>query len=237
MKFSGTPQASLGNPYSINETDPSASLGQVIFADDGAKYVYALNGAVALVRGALCQSAIEDTGDQNIAAVAAAIGATSIVTAAMTVTKNQYAGGYVTVTVTPGLATKYRIKQHEAFTSAAATFLLEDTLQVALTSSSRLDFVANPCNGVLVNPTTATGTVVGVAVNALTAGQYGWLQTWGIAAVTNDAAGAMVVGDAIMPSSSVAGAVRVQVAGKRIVGQMMAGVASGEVGTAFLTIS
>lgn len=243
--FTGTPQTALGLPYSANDASPQASLGQFIFGDDGRKYIYALAGAAALVAGKLYQAPAEDTGDQNIAAATAVsgpfgsntAGQATLITASMTVTANQYSGGYVVVTVTPGLATMYRIKQHAAFTSAAATFFLEDTLQVTLTTSSRLDFIPNPCNGVILSQTTLTSAVVGVAVAAVTLGQYGWLQVAGPGPVTNDAAGALTVGVAVMPSSSVTGSVRLQVAGQRIVGQVLTGVASGEVGAALLTIA
>lgn len=242
--FTGTPQTVLGLPYAANDVSPQAALGQCIFGDDGRKFIYALAGVSALVRGLLYQSAAEDTADQNIAAAAAVAGPfgsntagqNKLITAAMTVTANQYAGGYVVVSVTPGLATMYRIQQHAAFSAAAATFILEDTLQVTLTTSSRLDFIPNPTNGVVAAPTTLTSAVVGFAVNAVTAGQYGWLQTAGPGAVTNDAAGALTVGVALMPSSSVAGAVRLQTAGNRIVGQAITGIASGEVGAAQITI-
>lgn len=240
----GFPAVDIGLPITANEADPSQALGQLILGDDGRKFVYAKAGALALVRGQVVQSAAEDTGDQNIAAATAvsgpngynSAGQTTLVTASMTVTANQYAGGYVAVSVTPGLATYYRIKQHAAFSAAAATFLLEDEIQVTLTTSSRLDFIPNPYNGVVVNPTTATSSIAGVAVSPISAGQYGWLQVSGPCPVTNDAAGALTVGVAVMASSSVAGSVRLQTAGSKILGQAMTGIAASEVGMVNLSI-
>lgn len=236
MISSGTPAVGIGMPYAVDTSTPEHNLGDVIFGNDGSKYVFAKAGASALVAGSLLQAPAEDTGDQGIAAVAAAVGDTSITTGSMTVTKNQYAGGYVIVTVTPGLATKYRIASHEAYTAAAATFKLEEPLQVALTASSRLDFVPNPFNGVVAAPTTLTSGVVGVAVNDITAAQYGWIQVAGLCPVTNDAAGALTVGVALMPSTSVAGSVRLATAGNTIVGRAMTGIASGEVGMAYINL-
>jgi hypothetical protein len=242
--FTGTPQTALGLPYATNDQNPQAALGQVIYGDDGRKYVYALAGASGITPGLLYQSPAQDTGDQNIAAAAAVAGPfgsntagqSTLVTAAMTVTANQYAGGYVIMSVTPGLGMMYRIKQHAAFSAAAATFLLEDTLQVTLTTSTRLDFVANPENGVIPAPSTLTSSIVGFGVNTVTAGYYGWLQTEGPGPVTNDAAGAITVGVALMPSASVAGAVRLQTAGNVIVAQAMTGIASGETAIAKILI-
>ncbi len=234
--FSGFPATELGIPLNVNEENPTLSLGQMIYGDDGRKFVYAKAGAVALVAGQVQQSAAEDTGDQNIAATTTAVGATSITTASMTVTKNQYAGGYVGVTVTPGLARYYRIKSHQAYTSAAATFLLEDAIEVALTSTSRLDFIPNPYNGVVVNPTSDSSSVAGVAIAPITIGYYGFLQVAGPAVVTNDAAGALTVGVTVMPSTSVAGSVRLATAGNPVIGQAMTGIASGESGFINLAI-
>lgn len=236
MKFTGTSQAGIGLPYSLDTANPEVEIGQKIFGENGSEYVFVKAGASPLVVGDLLQAPAEDTGDQGIAATSTAVGATSITTAAMTVTANQYAGGYVVVTVTPGLATRYRISSHLAYTAAAATFNLEEPIQVALTASSRLDFIPSPYNGVIQAPTTLSSAVVGVAVNDIAASQYGWIQTKGVCAVKNDAAGALTVGVALMPSSSVGGAVRVATAGNPIVGRALTGIASGEVGSAIISL-
>ena len=224
-------------PSLLDEANPHINLGALYVAPDGIrKYRYVRAGSSALTVGNLLQAPAEDTGDQNIAATVTAVGATSITTAAMTVTANQYAGGYVTVTVTPGLGTTYRIKSHAAYTAAAATFELEEPIRVALTATSRLDFVPSPYNGVVACPTTRTSAIVGVAVNDLTASQYGWAQVAGPCNVLNDAAGALTVGVSVMPSSSVTGAVRLQTAGNPIVGDALTGIASGENGLVYLRL-
>ncbi len=244
-QFTGFPATELGIPLNLNEETPTAALGQMIYGDDGRKFVYAKAGVSALVAGQVQQSPAEDTGDQDIAAAAPVSGSngsnsagqTTLVTASMTVTKNQYQGGYVIMTVTPGLAKYYRIKSHQAYTSAAATFILEDEIQVTLSTATRLDFIPNPYNGVVVNPTGASSSIAGVAVAAVTAAFYTWLQVAGPGPLTNDAAGALTVGVGVMASSSVAGSVRLQVAGQKIIGQAMTGVASGQVGLFQLSIS
>jgi hypothetical protein len=233
----GFPAVSLGLPYAVDDATPQADLGQVIAGENGRKYIYVKVGATALVTGSLYQAPAEDTADQDITPAATAVGATTLVTTStMTVTANQYAGGYVVVTVTPGLANMYQIKSHAAFTAAAATFQLDDPIQVALTTTSRVDFIPNPFNGVVIAPTTLTSAVVGFAVNNVTAGNYGWLQIAGVGVVNNDAAGALTVGVALMPSSSVAGDVRLQTAGNHIVARALTGIASGECGAAIITL-
>lgn len=181
------------------------NLGELVHSNDGRAFRYCKAGGTALVAGKLQQAQAEDTGDQDIAATAAAIGDLSVTTAAMTVTANQYAQGLMIVTVTPGQGYAYKIKSHAAFTAAAATFTLEDAIVVALTTSSRLDFVANPYSAVIVNPATASSSPSGVAVYPVTASEYGWLQVAGVAAVLAD--GANAVGAAVVASNAVAGAV------------------------------
>ena len=228
---------SAGLPEVLDESNPSINLGALYVAPDGIrKYRYARAGAVALTVGTLLQAPAEDTADQNIAGTTTAVGATSITTASMTVTANQYTGGYVTVTVTPGLATTYRIKGHAAYTGAAATFNLEEPIRVALNSTSRLDFIPNPYNGVIVAPTGLSSGVVGFAANDLAINGYGWIQVAGPGPITNDAAGALTVGVAVMSSSSVAGSVRLQTAGNAIVARALTGIASGEVGLAYISL-
>lgn len=227
-----------GLPFVLDEANPSAKFGQVYVAPDGIrKYRYVRAGGTALVVGNVLQAPAEDTGDEGIAATTTAVGATSITTAAMTVTANQYAGGYVTVTVTPGLGTTYRIKQHAAYTAAAATFELDEPIQVALTSTSQLDFVANPYNGVIVAPTTTTGALVGVAVNDITASQYGWIQVEGPCNVLADSAGVTLATGDVSLSNATAGAVESWVSGQPKVGRAMTGIGASENGLIYLQLS
>mgnify|MGYP001617835592 FL=1 len=236
--FTGYPQIFSGRPPVADEVNPSHALGELMVAADGRAYRYVLAGTTALVVGNVVQAAAEDTGDQGITPTAAAVGDTSLVSSStMTVTANQYAGGYIVVTVTPGLGQVFRIKSHAAYTAVAATFELEDPIQVALTTTSRIDFVPNIYNGVVVAPTTATSCAVGLVVNDITASRYGWVQVAGPAAVTNDAAGAITVGTQIMPSTSVAGSIRAITGTGQIIGVATTGIASGETGLARLQIN
>src|SRR3990167_6511067 len=229
-----------GRPEVLDEADPQINLGAEYHDPDGIrKYRYVLAGVSALVVGDLLQGPAEDTGDQGITPTATAAGATQIVTSStMTVTANQYAGGYVTVTVTPGLGQTFRIKSHAAYTTAAATFTLESPVQVALTTDSRIDFVANPYNGVILSPASRSRTVVGVAGNNITASQYGWIQVAGPCNVLSN--GALTVGSAVVRADN-AGAVEVAANGTTeafaYVGDAITGVDSGENGMVYLRLS
>lgn len=226
-----------GDFLTLDEANPTHTIGELMATSDGRAFRYTLAGGTTLVVGTLQQAAAEDTGDQNITPTAAAIGATSIVTSStMTVTANQYTGGWVVVSVTPGIGYQYRILRHAAFTAAAATFYLEDPIQVALTTTSRIDFVPNPFANVVVAPATLTSAVCGIAVNNITNAQYGWLQVAGVGTVTNDAAGAITVGNVVMPSSSVAGSIRALTGAQQAVGRALTGIAASEAGAALLSL-
>ncbi len=181
-------------------------LGELVHSSDGRAYRYCKAGSSALVVGNLQQSSVEDTGDQGLAIEVATVGSSSITTTStVTVTANQYAGGFALVTVTPGVGYLYHISGHSSATAAVVTINLDDEIDVALTASSTIDLIKNPYDGVIVNPTTATASPVGVAVKALTASYYGWLQVAGPSCLLAD--GTVTVGTEVVASNAVAGAV------------------------------
>lgn len=205
------------------------NLGELVHANDGRSFRYAKAGATALVAGKLQQAQAEDTGAQNLTAVAAAVGDFTIVsTSTITATANQYAGGWAIITVTPGVGYQYSIKSHIAYTAAAPTFQLNDSIQVALTTTSRIDIVANPLSAVVVNPTTATSAPSGVAIYPVTAAYFGWLQVAGVATILSD--GGSTVGTNVSASNATAGAVEAAVTAQAAIGVAVTGVATTEYG-------
>lgn len=210
-------------------------LGEMMVSPDGRKFRYAKAGGSTLVRGNLLQGPAEDTAHQNLAIAAASVGDTTITTTTtVTVTANQYAGGYVIVSVTPGLGNSYRIKSHPAATAAAVTLTLEDPVRVAMTTSSRIDLVKNPFDGVIQFPTTASGPAVGAAIHAIATSEFGWIQSGGIAPVLND--GGSTVGTNVSASNATAGAVEAAVTAQAAVGFAATGIATTENGAIFLKI-
>jgi len=218
-----------------NSSTPQTTVGSRAVSPEGRVFRYAKAGAVALVPGTLLQAPAEATGNEDLAVAAAAAGATTVTTTTtVTVTANQYAGGWMVVTVTPGQGYQYKIKSHPAATAAAVTLTLEDPIQVALTTSSRVDLVANPYNGVIINPTTATNAPIGVAVYPISIGYFGWIQVGGPAAVLAD--GTVTVGTSVVASNGTAGAVEAATGVQAPVGIAMEGIASTEYGMIKLSI-
>lgn len=212
-------------------------LGAFATSGDGRGFRYCLAGGTALVAGKLQQASAEDTSNyQNLAPSAAAAGATSVtITTSTTVAANALTGGFLQVTVTPGQGYSYGIKGNTATSGAAGLVItLSDAIQVALTTSSRIDVIPNPYASVIVNPTTATSSPVGVAVYPITAAQYGWVQTHGPANVLAD--GTVVVGTAVVASNGTAGAVEALTGVQAPVGMALTGIATTEYGSIFLMI-
>lgn len=215
------------------------NLGELIHSNDGRAYRYCKAGGTALDAGKLQQTSAQDTGDQNLAMAAASAGDTSITTTGtVTVTANQYAGGFVIVADDAGEGHIYRIKDHAAATAAAVTLNLDDKVKVAMTTDTTIDLVKNPYDGVIVNPTTVSGVAVGVATFAVTASYYAWLQVKGPASVLAD--GALTVGTDVVASDNVAGAVEVTADGTpellSVVGTAMTAAADTEYGAVYLRI-
>ena len=178
-----------------------ASIGSYMETADGRGFRYTKVGTTATIAGQVYQSkALDATNDQpsgGHAVAAAAIDATAVTTTAtLTVTANEFQGGYLAVVVTPGQGYTYKIASHLAATAAVVTMNLEDPIKIALTTASRVIWCQNPYNGVVIEPGTTTGRIVGVAPTIITAAYFGWLQPKGVASVlfTGTGAAGKVVG-------------------------------------------
>ncbi len=196
------------------------------------------NGTVALTPGKLIQSAAETTAFEKLAmtvptAQPATAGTTAIlVTNGATVLNvNQFQGGYIVTASATGLGQILKIASHQA-AAASATFVVttEDPIQTTLDATTTVSLVMNPYSSVIINPTTPSGTPVGVSLyniaastaasyNATTGAlttngvaQYGFICCHGVVAVLMDA-DASGVGVGVGPSDLTAGAVGTEVAG------------------------
>lgn len=232
----GTAAQLAPGDLTLNTATQQARLGQK--AEIGNRtYRYVLAGGTSLVPGKLQQAPAENTAFEDMAPAAASIGAVSVTLTpgATTATANQYAEGFLFVTVTPGQGYMYQISSHAAISSSTAFVAnLMDSIQVALTTSSRLDMVSNPYGNVIVNPTTATSTPVGAAVFIVTNAQYGWIQTGGVTSLLAD--GTVTVGTSLVASNGTAGAVEALAGVQAEVALAVTGIATTEYGACKLLI-
>jgi hypothetical protein len=191
-----------------NSSTQQHKLGTKAETSDGRIFRYVKVGAAALVPGKVYDCPATVANHTNIAvASAAAIGATTVTVTlgATAATANQYAEGYLVISDATGEGYTYQIKSHPAAdASASLTLTLSDSIRVALTTSSEVTLIANPYNGVIIHATTKTGIPVGVAVQAVTAAYYGWVQSRGVTSCLSDAS-VTTLGDSVAASATTAG--------------------------------
>lgn len=201
--------ASPAQDLFTSSTVQNGTLGVKVFSRDGRGFRYVRVGGTALVRGKLYVNPAEDTTNyQELTITNATAGDTTITTTdTVTLVANQLAGGYLQVSEgTNGVSQVLRIKSHPAATAAVVTFTLEDAVQTTTTGTCKVDVLPDPYNGVVISPATnATGAPIGVAVYDAAASTYAYLQVSGPCSVL--AAGALIVGNGVVPSTATAGAV------------------------------
>jgi hypothetical protein len=228
--------------YTSSSTQ-GTDIGALATTGDSRYFRYALAGGTTLVPGTLQASSAQDqtnlTPAGGLSIAAAAVGATTVTTTStVTLTANQAAGGTLHVVLANGasyVGYTYKIKSHPAATAAVVTFTLEDPIQIALTTSSKVVVLPNPYNGVIINPATVSGMPVGVPLYAVVNAQYGWIQTHGVVSCLIGAAD-ITVGKSLMPSAATAGALIVGTGVFAPVGYTIVGTKTTESDPIFLTI-
>lgn len=172
-----------GNHRHFDSTQLYA-LGTLAISRDGRLFRYCQAGASDLVVGNIVQKAAPVANHLANTPPAVAVGATdfSYTPGATAGAANLYAGGYLQVDTTPGEGYAYLVSGHAAITASTAFTLYldkDDPIVVALTTSSRVGLHHNKYKNVIQTPTTITAPVVGGVVAAITATQFGWVQTRG----------------------------------------------------------
>lgn len=170
------------------------SVGQIVWdGNTGKAFRYALNGAVALVKGNLLQEAVADTQFINLGiGTAGAVGDAflQVTNGTTTVVPTQYLDGTINVYTagTVALGDEYTITAVTGTltTGGALNVYTDKPLRYAYSTSAKVNMFASPWAGVIQAPvTTQTGMPVGVAIYEIPAStstifQYGWVQTHGI---------------------------------------------------------
>lgn len=239
-------QKGQGAPFSLFQTSTDVSLETLLGARfdlaDGREVILVQSEAsTTVVPGKLYQAPAIVANHQNIAVtafVAASATGPSKVTVtlgATAVTANQYAGGFVVVNDANGEGQTLRINSHPAADSSASLVItLEDNASVALTTSSEVCLIANPANGIIINPTTATGIPVGVGLYTIAASAYGFIISKGVTSLLADVA--ITAGAAISPSNAVAGAVESGVIAQGFIGRALQTAVDTEYRTCFIDL-
>ena len=146
----------------------------------------------------------------------------NIVTGTHTITKDEFAGGYLQIKNGMGEGYNYRILENEAnAASGTSTITLKEGLIVALDNTSEGVLVGNPYDNVVTHTAanyggTPTESIMGTAVRTSTAGtdsttEYIWVQTWGMAAVQAGTA-TIIQGGPVQPAEDDNGSAQIPVA-------------------------
>lgn len=205
--FISVPGQSLFKSSSTQEH----SLGVKVTAGDGREFRY-ISTAEDIAAGLLVQTTLEHTNHESRTPDASAIGDKTIVMTlgATAADANEYAGGFMVVTNTPGLGLMYEIDRHAAVLSAGvATIYLKDPIKVALTTDSRVDLVHNPYKDCLIFDGangTETGIPLGVSTCAITSGEFGWICVTGAVSCLSDGGNTIGHGCVATNSNTINGA-------------------------------
>lgn len=192
-------------------SDKLHALGTVGQTVDGRKFRYAKAGATLLAAGKLAVAADADANVVNVAVTAAAaIGSKEVkLTAGGAIAADAYADGFLQVNDATGEGHTYRVVGNTAGTagnSYAVIVKLAQPIQVALVAStSEVSLYKNELDGLVISATDQADLPVGVPVVAIAASSYGWVQTYGMAAVLADEA--VTRGQTVTIGTGVAGAV------------------------------
>ncbi len=221
----GTPQ--VGADIDLYGTDltPKLAVGTGFTRSDGCKYRYCHFGLLS-AKGVLMSRDISETDQlyidnaRMVSLVANYVqkpGETlgpnvigsNYIQVTLTVTADQYAGGYVSITSGTGIGFQYRIRGCTATNnpvSGDAYLELYDKLVVAVDSNTGLQISGLPYANLEIVDDSDDRLAVGVPVTNNSIGSYGWVQTYGTATVLQDAS-IPVIGGQVYVSSNTNGAI------------------------------
>ena len=184
-------------------------LGQEGIDEVGRTFRYALAGGAVPAGRLVCAASNVANHVGARATNSAAVGdeVIEVTVGATAVTEDQYKGGLIVINAGTGLGQQYKVKGNTTAASSGTTKVyIEGAVKVALaTADSKAHLYPNKFNGVTTSATLALRRV-GVSVRALASGEYGWVQTTGIAGVLVEGA-AVAIADPVIPSATTAGAV------------------------------
>lgn len=214
--------------YGGTATDSSLStlLGSRWDLEDGREVKLILAGASNLASGKLMTAPAWVSNHQNMTVTAFTAysnngnqpAQVTVTLGGTAVTANQYAGGYLIVEDSTGAGQTLQIASHpaQATTTGNVTITLADAPNTAITTSSKVGLVYNPCNGVILADHSNLQQPVGVTLYPITAAYYGYIVSKGVVSCLND--GNLTTGSAISPSNAVDGAVENGVIAQGFVG-------------------
>lgn len=194
-------------------------LGTRAILQDGRRFVFCEAGTSALATGKVQQSEVPDGDHGTLTVVSGAADARSIVLSngSDAMTANMYADGIAILEAAAGASEGYLLKvdlSHDelaASTSVTLPLAAGYGLPIALNTSDRITIIKNPYADVIISAAPPVALILGIATSPVPGSEFGWLQTWGPAAVLVD--DTWVIGGSLSPDGA---------AGTSVVGAMEA---------------
>ena len=172
------------------------------------KFRYAQIDSAVTSAGLTLENKLAIANHRDLEVAAASAGAKSITVTLGGGTEaavDYYNEGYIHINDAAGQGQLLKIKDHpQADASTTLVLTLYDPLKTAITTSSKADLIASNYKSINTASTTHVGVIVGVSTIAMTANNYGWIQTSGPCSVLTS--GTLVLGQAAVRSDT-AGAV------------------------------
>lgn len=208
FKLTGGAQAVAQDAFATSTQEDGIKVGQKITDDNGDIYRYVKAGE-AITAGHLVQAPTPlTTAVQNVDVNTAAIGDTKLtVTAgAEAVAANALAGGLLVVNSGTAIGDSYSVKGNSAVSSGGGsmTVYLDSPIRATFGASDKVTIMQNPCNGVL-EDTSSTLKPVGIALEDIASGSYGWVKSRGLIGALADET--LTLGCWLTAGTSTAGAV------------------------------
>ncbi len=201
----------FANDIDANSSTQEHRIGTLGFTIDGRKYRYCRAGSADLAVGLLAVAATQEAQHSNESVQASAdVGdkKVSLTLGSTAVTANEYADGYLVINDAAGEGRAYLINGHPAADlSTTLVVNLDETISVALTTSSEYSLVKNPWADAVIAVTDQLDMPVGIPNVTITLAQFGWIQTGGVCSAFGDET--MAIGAAITTGTDVAGSVEV----------------------------
>jgi hypothetical protein len=184
----------LASPFDVlatyvpaNVEDTPSVIGGVAMTTDGRRFRLGYNATTSTTLAACknTQGPVQSSSYSLGTVSAQNIGDTSITYTfnggAASVVVNYFTGGLLSIVTGTGSPQTVQIKGNPAVTSSTTIVLqLQDPLVLATSASATANIWANPYSGVIICPTTLTGTVTGVNQVAIPGSTWGWFLTDGL---------------------------------------------------------
>ena len=192
-------------------------LGTRAILQDGRRFVFCEAGGSALATGKVQQSEVPDGDHDTLAVLSGAKNARVInfTNGSDAIEANLYADGTAVTEAAAGASEGYLLKVDLAHDSQGASGAAEIPLApgyglpLALNTSDTITLIKNPYQDVIISGAPPAALILGVACSPVPIANWGWLQTWGPAAVLIDDTN--VIGGRVSPcgtaGNSTAGAV------------------------------